>query len=64
MKWYKKQMDNLMSNKTESISLNQKEAPTKSSRDSFSAKTMKTRKGTALSPVAASKLSRPKTDVH
>jgi hypothetical protein len=64
MKWYKKQMDKLKTKKSEFSSSDKEVAPKKNPSHSFGLKNNWESKKSYPSPVAASKKSRLKTDIH
>ena len=64
MKWYKKQMDQLKKTKAESSKSDDVTTNQKTPGHSFDLKKTGASKRNYPSPVAASKLQRPKTDVY
>ncbi len=64
MRWYKKQLDKIMKEKSESTEKDQKTTTKKVLGNSFAERKKWNVKRSYPSPVAASKLARPKTDSH
>lgn len=64
MKWYKKQLDQILAQEAEASKSNEGDSVEKKQEQYFDLKGMKVRQQRRKSPVAASKLNRPKVDSH